>query len=290
MTQPDAHPYRDFEHAGWERAASAYADTFEAATRLFARPLLEAVGVHARMPPQTHPKTQPQMHPQMHLLDVACGTGFVAAAAAAHGASAFGVDFSASMVAQARQRHPALQFQEADAEALPFAAESFDAVVINFGVHHFPFPQRALAQAHRVLRTGGQVAFTVWSTPDDHALHKITLGALAEAGVAGAALPTPPGGAINDAAVCLRLLHDAGFAAPPARAERVSLPLELDSEQSLVDMLVAGTVRVSTLIRMQPPAQVAAIKTAMLRAAAAYRDGDRLRVPVTAILAVGSKR
>ena len=57
----EAHPYREFELAGWEHAASAYADTFEAATRLFADALLDAV----------------DLKPGQRSLDVACGTGYV---------------------------------------------------------------------------------------------------------------------------------------------------------------------------------------------------------------------
>ena len=55
------HPYREFEHSGWERAAPSYAGSFEAATGLFAFSLLESVGIRKHM----------------DLLDVACGTGLV---------------------------------------------------------------------------------------------------------------------------------------------------------------------------------------------------------------------
>ena len=76
--------WREFEHAGWERASGVYGATFEAATRGFAPALLEAVGIRKGM----------------ELLEVACGTEFVASAAAARGAVVTGVDFSASMVAR----------------------------------------------------------------------------------------------------------------------------------------------------------------------------------------------
>jgi len=266
-------PYREFEHSGWERAAPSYAGSFEAATRLFVFPLLESVGIRKHM----------------DLLDVACGTGLVASLAAEHGAAAIGVDFSSKMIAAAGQRYPGLQFHEADAEALPFPDGVFDAVVINFGVHHFPFPLRALSEAHRVLCANGCVAFTVWAAPDEHSLHKITLGALREAGVSGAALPTAPGGVVNDIASCLDLLRMSGFSVPHSRAEKIVASLWLDSEQHLIDMLVDGTVRMSTLIRTQTREKTAAIVAAIRIAAAAYRENGRLRIPVTAILAVGSK-
>ena len=267
------HPYREFERSGWERAAGVYASSFENATGLFALPLLEAVGIRA----------------QMQLLDVACGTWSVASAATDHGAAAVGVDFSANMIAEARQLHPALQFREADAEALPFPDCAFDAVVINFGVHHFPFPLRALREAHRVMRPGARLAFTVWASPEEHALHKITLGALREAGVLGAALPTPPGGAVNEIATCISLLIESGFTTPPPQAQTLVAPLWLDSDQQLIDMLIHGTVRLSTVIRSQPTEKVDAIVFEIRKAAAVYRENGRLRIPVTSILAAGTK-
>ena len=93
------HPFRRFEHAGWERASGVYAESFGAATRLFAPALLEAIGIRK----------------DMELLEVACGPGLLAAAAASRGARVTGVDFSANMVAEAKKLHPSLTFREADA-------------------------------------------------------------------------------------------------------------------------------------------------------------------------------
>ena len=270
---PAAHPYRDFEHAGWERAADAYAATFEAVTQLFAAPLLDAVVVRSGS----------------QLLDVACGTGFVAAMAAGRGAKVIGVDFSASMIAEAARRHPELVFHEADAEALPFADGRFDAVVINFGVHHFPFPRRALSEAHRVLRFGGRVGFTVWASPDEHALHRIALDAVREAGDAGAALPAPPEGGVNDAATCIRLLVEAGFDVAAVRAETLRAVLRLNAVADLVHLLQRGTVRLSALISSQPRDKSAAILAGIERAAAKFQRNGQLEIPVVAILAVATR-
>ena len=88
------HPYREFELAGWARAASCYADSFETITRLFTTQLLEAVGAG----------------PRTKVLDVACGGAFMTAMAAAMGAQVEGVDFSANMVDEAKRRYPALSF------------------------------------------------------------------------------------------------------------------------------------------------------------------------------------
>src|SRR2546422_34553 len=76
-----------------------------------------------------------------------------------------GLDFSPAMIGLARARHPQIEFREGDAETLPFDAASFDASVMNFGMLHLARPDRAIAEAHRVLRPGGRFAFTVWGAP-----------------------------------------------------------------------------------------------------------------------------
>lgn len=267
------HPYREFERAGWERAAESYADSFEAVTRLFAPALLDAVGSPGGS----------------ELLDVACGTGLITAMAASRGLGATGVDFSARMVAEAKKRYPSLTFREADAEALPFSDCSFDSVVINFGVHHFPFPVRALSEAHRVLRGGGRMAFTTWSTPEEHAIQKIVIDAVREAGNPGASLPTPPSGDVTDVATCLRLLREAGFDAKASRADKIEARLPLHSAQELIEMLTVGTVRAAALIRAQPAERMAIILAAVERAMVQYQEGNRFKIPAAAILAVGTK-
>jgi SAM-dependent methyltransferase len=190
-----SHPYRDFELAGWERAALAYAGTFESATRLYADVLLDAA----------------QLKLGADLLDIACGTGHLTQLALERGANVVGADFSAAMLAEAKRLHPSICFEQADAEALPYADGRFDVVTINFGVHYFPFPQRARCEACRVLRRRCLIAFTVWSTPDEHALHGIALEAVRAAGDLSASLPVPPNGGWNTLERCMSFLEAAGF-------------------------------------------------------------------------------
>ena len=91
-----------------------------------------------------------------------CGPGLLAGEAAARDATVVAVDLSPIMLARARKQHPGVEFREADAEALPFTTASFDAVLCNFGLGHFPRPELALAQFARVLVPGG-VAARVWT-------------------------------------------------------------------------------------------------------------------------------
>lgn len=102
------------------------------------------------------------IRPRTRLLDLATGTGAVARAAAARGASVVGVDVSAPMLAVARQRSPEIDFRSADAHALPFADEEFDVVVCGLALSHFQEPLEALGEAWRVLRDGGRLVASTW--------------------------------------------------------------------------------------------------------------------------------
>ena len=100
------------------------------------------------------------------VLDVGCGTGNVALAAAARGAAATGVDPSARLVALARERAARAgadaRFLTGEAGRLPLPDGGFDATVSAFAVIFAPDPARALAEMVRVTRPGGAVALTSW--------------------------------------------------------------------------------------------------------------------------------
>ncbi len=101
------------------------------------------------------------------VLDVACGTGVAARAAAAvvgptgHVA---GLDLKPGMLAVARELAPEIEWREGSADALPFPDASFDAVVSQFGLMFFPDRPRALREMWRVLRPGGRMAVAVWAS------------------------------------------------------------------------------------------------------------------------------
>ncbi|MBO9579104.1 MAG: demethylmenaquinone methyltransferase [Microbacteriaceae bacterium] len=103
--------------------------------------------------------------PGDRVLDVACGTGTSTAALAKRGAKVVGLDFSAGMIAEAVRRHPGLEFVAGDAMALPFGDDEFDAVTISFGLRNVADPAAALAEMYRVLKPGGRIVITEFSTP-----------------------------------------------------------------------------------------------------------------------------
>ena len=100
------------------------------------------------------------------VLDVGCGTGVVALTAAELGARVTGIDLSPALVEEARthaahSRVPPV-FHEGDAEQLPYADNSFDVVVSQFGHMFAPRPDVTTAEMLRVLRPGGRIAFATW--------------------------------------------------------------------------------------------------------------------------------
>ena len=108
-----------------------------------------------------------QIKPGAYLLDVACGTGNLSFPAARAGAIVTGVDIAPNLLATARERASAeglpIQFDEGDAEALPYADAAFDEIVTMFGAMFAPQPQLVAAELARVCRHCGRVAMANWT-------------------------------------------------------------------------------------------------------------------------------
>ncbi|MBN8928387.1 MAG: hypothetical protein BGO51_00585 [Rhodospirillales bacterium 69-11] len=265
----DAEAVRTFERTGWDRAAATYGGSFAAATRQFVPALLEGLGRGDRV------------------LDVCCGTGVVTAALAEAGGVATGLDFSAGMLAEARAAHPALRFDQGDAEALPYADGSFDAVVSNFGIHHVPYPHKALREAWRVLRPGGRMAFTIWAAPAENVAWNLVFHAVATCGDPTASDAPPPGGGFASAEACVAALDVAGFG--EIAAEKLRSVWHHRDGAALLQALGAGTARMAALIGAQDPAKLPAIAAAIDAAAAAYRGPEGLTLPLAAVVARGRR-
>jgi SAM-dependent methyltransferase len=260
---------RDFEHAGWQKAAAAYNTTFARTTSGFVDVLLDVAGVGAGV----------------RLLDLACGPGLVAGAARRCGAVAKGLDFSSAMIGLARAAHPEINFEEGDAEALPFADGSFDAVVSNFGIHHVPDPVQAMSEVRRVLRPGGRVAFTSWAAPGENIAWKILFDAISAHGDPNAARTPPSGGGLRNPDDLLRVLGAAGF--DQTEAHKVGRLWYFSAAGDLIEGFRRGTVRTAALIGAQPAAVLPAIEAAIAQGVADYRVADGFAVPLVAILGSG---
>ena len=105
--------------------------------------------------------------PGTRVLDVACGTGNLALPAARSGAVVTGVDIAPNLIEQARasaeRERLSAQFDEGDAENLPYGDASFDAVITMFGAMFAPRPELVAAELKRVCRPGGFIAMANWT-------------------------------------------------------------------------------------------------------------------------------
>ena len=101
--------------------------------------------------------------PRLDVLDLACGTGDIALAAARRGAHVVGLDITPRMLALAQQKHlreaphAAVRWVAGDMAALPFADATFDVITTGYGLRNVPHLPTALSEMARVLRPGGRV-------------------------------------------------------------------------------------------------------------------------------------
>jgi SAM-dependent methyltransferase len=262
--------FREAEHDGWSTRADSYDSYFGPITNQAIGPIVSAFGrVDGR-----------------EILDVGCGPGHLAAALARHGAAVEGIDFAGSMVAKAKANHPGIRFREADAEALPYAKGSFDHVACAFGVMHFARPDVAIAEAFRVLRSGGRYVFTQWAGNDD--VLTIVGSAVARHGAPVPGMPeAPPPMRFSDPAECRRTLEATGFI--DVTSDSVELTWSADRAEGLLDLVYAGAVRMAMILEGQTPERRERIHGAILEAVADRRDGDRYTIRRPIVLAAGTK-
>jgi ubiquinone/menaquinone biosynthesis C-methylase UbiE len=107
------------------------------------------------------------LKPGTRLLDVACGSGNLSFPAARAGAVVTGVDIAANLLETARARAAneglEIQFDEGDAEQLPYADASFDVIVSMFGAMFAPRPELVAGEMLRVCRPGGHIVMANWT-------------------------------------------------------------------------------------------------------------------------------
>ena len=186
MPLPRDHTHFGFREVPLERKQGLVDDVFHSVARRYdLMNDLMSGGLHrawkdalvtAVNPPRRRPARETATNaPPFALLDLAGGTGDIAfrvIEAGSSGTRATVVDINADMLAVGRARaaerglDDAIAFVEGNAEALPFADRSYDAVTIAFGIRNVPRIEAALAEAYRVLRIGGRFLCLEFSTVD----------------------------------------------------------------------------------------------------------------------------
>jgi SAM-dependent methyltransferase len=148
MGTPDLGAIKAKQQAAWATGDYAVVGT---ALVLMAELLCEAMDVHSGWT----------------LLDVAAGSGNASLAGARRGRRVTSTDYVPALLERGRARAEAeglrIEFREADAENLPFADESFDAVISTVGVMFAPDQEKAAAEMLRVCKTGGKIGLACWT-------------------------------------------------------------------------------------------------------------------------------
>jgi SAM-dependent methyltransferase len=259
----------DDNRAIWGRVAPTYAAGFEALTGAAVEPTLDAGGVGRGS----------------HMLDVGTGPGTLIGPALTRGASVTAIDLTDDMVSQVRRRFPDVEARVAKASSLPFETESFDVVTLGFCLHHMAEPAGALAEAHRVLRPGGRIAFTVWGELDRLEAFAVAFAALEDLGLGDEeASPEPPLPMGRPLAEYEAALEQAGFVQPTAR--NLEIGWRVRDGAAIVD----GFERFFGLANVVSDDQRAAFAAAVHQAVASRAGSDGTAyLPNPAILAAGRR-
>ena len=167
----------------------------------------------------------------------------------------------------------------------PTSDARFDSVVSNFGIHHVPRPALALAGAHRILRQGGQFAFSIWAGHERQ--RRLASGVRRDAAAWRS-------GCLGRAAAGWRVRR---HRLPDGDGGRRVLPGWLlgssngvwrhPNAASLLSALRAGTARMAAMIEAQTETAMPEIIASLEAAAAPWRDAAGIAVPIACIIIAG---
>jgi len=265
ISTPDI--FHQFELKGWQSIAERYDSAWSGLVRPFIPSLLSA----ARVASGTR------------LLDVACGPGYVDEAASTLGAIPIGLDFSSEMIRIAKKRNPLIEFLEGDAQALCLNENSFDAVVMNFGLLHLSSPKTALAEAYRVIRPGGWYGFTIWAPPDKSPGNRIVEEAVKKHANFNVQLPQGPDYfAFGNPEECRTALGKVGFNNKSLVFRSVTVEWKIPTVSFLFESERDAGVRTAAILAAQKPEVNIAIKNQIQRSVYAYAKDDGFVIPFTA--------
>ncbi|KAJ1617927.1 S-adenosyl-L-methionine-dependent methyltransferase [Pavlovales sp. CCMP2436] len=179
-----------------------------------------------------------------------------------------------------------LSFVEADAGALSFEAASFAGVTSSSGILHMPDPSAFIAEAARVLRPSGRLAFSVWCPPPATQGYEIMPKSLAVAGSTTALPEGPPMFHYADCANVREALESAGFT--DVRSDIVELVWELGHAAEFWTAIRDGTARTRAVLSTLSDGQAVQSHVLAMCAELARPDGSlSLRMP--AVVSSGTR-
>lgn len=229
------------------------------------------------------------------VLDLACGTGLVTqqiAGAIGSSGSITALDISPVMLEFARTRNisgPGVEWIQGSADAIPFPDDSFDSAYCQQGFQFFPDRAKCAAEVRRVLRPSGRLAVSVWASIEQHALFGSLFRSVAHrlnVPIDAAAKPY----SFSDPGDLKTLLSQVGFQSVEVTTE--SMDATFTSPESWVKLSVQGAAAAipafGELSDEERAALIPGIEDDLTEVFQAHIDGNIVRVPLTAHIAVGT--
>jgi ubiquinone/menaquinone biosynthesis C-methylase UbiE len=266
--------FHDFELAGWSSPSvvAAYHDHVAELTKGCIAELLRAAAVTAAD----------------QVLDVGCGAGYVAAAARELGAVAVGIDFSPAQIKLAEASYPGIRFIPGDAQALPFPDGEFEVVLNGFGLPHVRHPDKAAAEAHRVLAPAGRFAYASWCEASKCIAFELVYDAIRSHGSLDVGLPPGPNFfACGTPSLAREMLARAGFA--NVSMTEVPLVWRAASADEFIDVISSGTVRAAATLKRQSAESLAKIRQYLNERIAPFPQDGGYRIPAPALVVSADK-
>ncbi len=232
----------------------------------------------------------------MQVLDLGSGTGYPAlldARTVGPSGSVVGLDLAEQMLAVARRKATALSlanvtFRTGDVTALPFEANSFDAVTSRFCLMFLPEISKATAEIARVLKPGGWVAAAVWSSPDKNPSIGLSMEAIKKVIELPPPDPTAPG--------IFRLAKPGDLAGMLQQAGLVDVTdQEFFAEWSYASAdeyytsLMEIAAPIQNLMAKLSAAQIQEVKRLILAAMTQYQRGNRITFPLAVRMVAARK-
>jgi SAM-dependent methyltransferase len=196
------------------------------------------------------------------------------------GANVTGIDFSSAMIELAKRTFPQLNFLEGDAQQLEFADNSFDGVVMNFGMLHLAKPRMAIAEASRVLKKDGHYAFSVWAGPDKSPAPKIMFDTIQAHADMNVDMPQAPDSYLfSDDELCKQVLAENGFSSTSFDFRYQLAEWIVPSAEFLFDTELKAGVRTAALLKRQSATTLEKIRKNVMEGMEQFRDGEQYRLP-----------
>jgi ubiquinone/menaquinone biosynthesis C-methylase UbiE len=232
----------------------------------------------------------------MRLLDLGSGTGYPAllgAQTVGPTGGVIGLDLAEQMLAVARRKATALGlvnviFRTGDVTALPFEANSFDAVTSRFCLMFLPEIPKATAEIARVLRPGGWVAAAVWSSPEKNPSIGLSMEAIKKVVELPQPDPTTPGiFRLAQPGDLSGLLHQAGLV--EVADQEFLAEWSYASADEYYTSLTEIAAPVQNLMAKLSAAQVQEVRRLITQAATQYQRGNRVTFPLAVRMVAARK-